>query len=123
MQPGYYLYNAELLWYIAGSTITTTPTTTLTLTTSTCTTTSTTTHRVDEKGGADTFLRGGCNYATLQPATKRSVGTETDAAELDHYSDDEAPLASPRGVNTWVSINVIIYNSGLQKYNLNLLAT
>jgi hypothetical protein len=66
------------------------------------------TSAVDERSGADTFLRGGRNYATLQPTTKRSVGTETDAAELDHYSDDEAPLATPRRCgDTWASISVI----------------
>lgn len=92
-----------------GSTITTSPTISLTLitnttTVSTPTTTSITTSAGDERSGADTFLRGGRNYATLQPTTKRSVGTETDAAELDHYSDDEAPLATPRKCgDTWDS--------------------
>lgn len=63
-----------------------------------------TTPTVEGKSESDTFVRGGRNYATLQPATKRSVGTETDASELDHYSDDEAPLATPRGCgDTWVS--------------------
>jgi len=57
----------------------------------------TTTPTIDEKNGAGMFLRGGRNYSTLQPSTKRSVGTETDAAELDHYSDDEAPLATAGG--------------------------
>jgi hypothetical protein len=65
----------------------------------------TTTPTIDEKNGADIFLRGGRNYSTLQPSTKRSVGTETDAAELDHYSDDEAPLATAGGCGgMWVSI-------------------
>jgi hypothetical protein len=65
----------------------------------------TTTPTIDEKNGAGLFLRGGRNYSTLQPSTKRSVGTETDAAELDHYSDDEAPLATSGGCGgMWVSI-------------------
>ena len=71
----------------------------------------TTTPTIDEKNGAGVFLRGGRNYSTLQPSTKRSVGTETDAAELDHYSDDEAPLATARGCGgVWVSIILLLVN-------------
>ncbi|GLH04172.1 Ubiquitin carboxyl-terminal hydrolase nonstop [Gryllus bimaculatus] len=44
----------------------------------------------------NSFSRGTRGYATLQPATKRSVATETDAGELDHYSDDETLHTSPR---------------------------
>ena len=88
--------------------ITTTGTGTTTTTTMTAVTT-TTTPTIDEKNGAGIFLRGGRNYSTLQPSTKRSVGTETDAAELDHYSDDEAPLATARGCGgMWVSIILLL---------------
>nr|CAD7404748.1 unnamed protein product [Timema cristinae] len=48
-----------------------------------------------------TFARGCRAYATLQP-TKRSVATETDDAELDRYSDDEAPI-SPPSTYSWTS--------------------
>nr|CAD7428000.1 unnamed protein product [Timema monikensis] len=48
-----------------------------------------------------TFARGCRAYATLQP-TKRSVATETDGAELDRYSDDEAPI-SPPSTYSWTS--------------------
>ena len=97
------------------TTITTTTTTTTTTTpTSTATTTvtaviTTTTPTIDEKNGAGIFLRGRHNYSTLQPSTKRSVSTETDAAELDHYSDDEAPLATARGCGgIWVSLILLL---------------
>lgn len=103
MQHGLCLCDAGLLGLVTGSTVTAIPTTTLILTT---TTASTTSPVVEGKSAAETFLRGGRNYATLQPTTKRSVGTETNASELDHYSDDEAPLATPRGCgDTWVSFN------------------
>nr|CAD7440347.1 unnamed protein product [Timema bartmani] len=58
---------------------------------------------LDEKSTSSppTFARGCRAYATLQP-TKRSVATETDDAELDRYSDDEAPV-SPPSTYSWTS--------------------
>ena len=88
-----------------ASIVSTTITTTSSSSVATIASSITTTSPVVEKSGADTFPRGARNYATLQPVSKRSIGTETDAGEIDHYSDDEAPLASPRGrFESWVGI-------------------
>ena len=94
---------------ISTVTTTTPTTTTTTITTTVTAVTTTTTPTIDEKNGAGIFLRGGRNYSTLQPSAKRSVGTETDAAELDHYSDDEAPLATAGECgHMWVSIILLL---------------
>ncbi|XP_049853999.1 ubiquitin carboxyl-terminal hydrolase 31 isoform X1 [Schistocerca gregaria] len=52
-------------------------------------------NKESEENAAPNFTRGARNYSTLQPqpTNKRSVATETEA---EHYSEEDAPLASPR---------------------------
>ncbi|XP_074094318.1 ubiquitin carboxyl-terminal hydrolase 31 [Cotesia typhae] len=76
--------------------------------------------KIVEEKNINNFNRGCRNYATLQPQ-KRNVATETETGEIDHYSDDEAPLrrewASPKPIRKTSSITLTANQPAINHFN------